>query len=354
MEYYTGLDVSQRQTAICVVDGGGKIVAEGKALTQPRSIHHWLVAKKIPLNLIVKVGLEAGAMSNWLHTELSKLGLPMLCLEAFQAHQFLKTCRNKTDRNDARGLAQLVRMGGEFIKPVTIRACVSQEVRTLLTMQQHLVHQKVSLENNIIGSLKPFGLVVPRGNVNAKTFRERVLMALIKADELGLRLRENMMPSLDLYTSLCEQLALLTRQVEVAAKEHPVCRRLMTAPGVGPIIALSFVTAIDNPHRFAGSEDIGAYFGLTPRQFQSGDTDYSTGISRLGNSMTRQHLVQAATVLLTRSSWSVLKVWGMKIARRRGFNIARIAVARKLAVILHSMWINGEDFRWASEAAGQA
>jgi transposase len=106
--------------------------------------------------------------------------------------------------------------------------------------------------------------------------------------------------------------------------------------------------------RFTGGEDIGAYFGLTPKQFQSGDTDYSTGISRLGNGMTRQHLVQAATVLLTRSSWSTLKVWGMKIAKKRGFNKVRIAVARKLAVILHRMWINGEDFRWTSEAAGEA
>ena len=354
MEYYVGLDVSQRQTAICVVDGVGGITAEGKALTQPGNIHNWLVAKKIPLDQIVKVGLEAGAMSNWLHTELSKLGLPMVCLEAFQAHRFLKTCRNKTDKNDARGLAQLVRMGGAFIRPVAIRAGISQEVRTLLTLRQQLVHQKVSLENNITGSLKPFGLVVRRGNTTAKTFRERVLSILVEADELGLRLREGMMPSLDLYASLCEQLAVLTRQVEAAAKGHPVCRRLMTAPGIGPIIALSFVTAVDNPYRFTRSEDIGAYFGLTPRQFQSGDTDYSTGISRLGNSMTRQHLVQAATVVLAGSkAWSTLRAWGMKIAKKRGFNKARIAVARKLAIILHRMWINDEDFRWTSEAAGQ-
>ncbi len=324
MEHYIGLDVSQRQTAICAVDRDGKITAEGKALTQPRSIYDWLLAKKIPLDQIVKVGLEAGAMSNWLHTELSKLGLPMVCLEAFQAHRFLKTCRNKTDKNDARGLAQLVRMGGAFIRPVTIRAGVSQEVRTLLTLRQQLVHQKVSLENNITGSLKPFGLVVPRGNISVKTFRERVLAALAKADERGLRLREWMMPSLDLYTSLCEQLAVLTRQVEVAAKGHPVCRRLMTAPGIGPIIALSFVTAVDNPYRFTRSEDIGAYFGLTPRQFQSGDTDYTSGISRLGNSMTRQHLVQAATVILTGSkAWSTLRAWGMKIAKKRGLSTCR-------------------------------
>jgi transposase len=179
-----------------------------------------------------------------------------------------------------------------------------------------------------------------------------VLATLDKAEALGLKLREGIMPSLDLYESLCQQLSLLTRQVEAVAKKHPICRRLMTAPGVGPIIALSFVTAVDDPWRFSKSADIGAYFGLTPKQYQSGETDQQHGISRLGNSMTRQHLVQAATVLLISSKkWSTLKAWGMKIAKKRGFSKARIAVARKLAIILHRMWITNEDFRWATKAA---
>jgi len=159
------------------------------------------------------------------------------------------------------------------------------------------------------------------------------------------------MPSLDLYENLCQQLSLLTRQVEGVAKANPVCRRLMTAPGVGPIIALSFVTAVDDPWRFAKSGDIGAYFGLTPKQYQSGETDRQVGISRLGNAMTRQHLVQAATVLLISTrTWSTLRAWGMKIAKKRGFSKARIAVARKLAIILHRMWIANEDFRWTANA----
>jgi transposase len=353
MDYYIGLDVSQRQTVICVVDAKGKIAVEGKALTLPSDIHGWLVAKDVQISSIVKIGIEAGAMSAWLHIELTKLGLPMICLEAFQAHRFLKTYRNKTDRNGARGLAQLVRMGGDFIRPVTVRARTSQEDRTLLTLRQQLVQQRVSLENNITGSLKPFGLLVPRGNVNIKTFRERVMAALVKADELGLKLSDGIMPSLDLYEDLCKHLAVLTRRVEAVSKDNPVCRRLMTAPGVGPIIALSFVTAVDNPLRFSNDEDIGAYFGLTPKQHQSGETDYQEGISRLGNSMTRVHLVQAATILLSSSKkWSTLRAWGMKVAKRRGFNRARIAVARKLAIILHRMWINEQDFRWSNKTAG--
>jgi transposase len=360
MEYYVGLDVSQRQTAICVVDEKGKIVAEGKALTLPSDIHNWLIAKTTDIASIVRVGLEAGTMSSWLYTELTKLGLSVICLEAFQAHQFLKSNRNKTDKNDARGLAQLVRTGGEFLRLVSIRAQTNQEDRMLLVLRQNMVRQKVSLENNITGSLKPFGLVVPRGNVNAKTFRLRVTEALDRADALGLKLREAILPSLDLYDSVCEQLAKMTVQIKNNARNNPVCRRLMTAPGVGPIVALSFVTAVDNPERFSKNEDIGAYFGLTPKQFQSGETDFQGDISRLGNSMTRSHLVQAATTLLaTSKKWSTLRAWGMKIAKRRGFNKARIAVARKLAIVLHRMWINEQDFRWSvvaeeKELAGMA
>ena len=177
----------------------------------------------------------------------------------------------------------------------------------------------------------------PGGEIAANQQAAALLVALVAASGRG-------------FEDLCKHLAILTRRVEAVSKDNPVCRRLMTAPGVGPIIALSFVTAVDNPLRFSNDEDIGAYFGLTPKQHQSGETDYQEGISRLGNSMTRVHLVQAATILLSSSrKWSTLKAWGMKVAKRRGFNKARIAVARKLAIILHRMWINEQDFRWSNK-----
>ena len=179
-------------------------------------------------------------------------------------------------------------------------------------------------------------------------------MALDKADERNIAIRSFIMPSLDLYESVCRQLDLLTKQVRTVANNNPICRRLMTAPGIGHIVALSYMTAVDQPLRFKTSEDIGAYFGLTPKLYQSGETDYEEGISRLGNKLTRQHLVQAATVVLASTKkWSALRAWGMKIAKKRGFNIARIAVARKLAIILHRMWINDQDFRWSAQAAEQ-
>ena len=351
MAYYIGMDVSQRQTSICVVDDDSKIIAEGKALTLPSDIYDWL-KNRIETQQIHMAGIEAGAMSNWLCMELSKLGLPIICLESFQAHQFLKTQRNKTDKNDARGLAQMVRMGGAFIKSVNIRSEGNQSTRMLLTVRQNLVRLKLSLENNITGSLKPFGLIVPRSNACAKKFRERVIIALHQAEERGIKIQASMMPSLNLYDILCGQLFLLNKQVEALAKSCPICRRLMTVPGVGSIIALSFVTSVDNPHRFKKSGDIGAYFGLTPRQYQSGEMDIRGGTSRRGDVMTRTHLVQAATVLLFKTKkWCALKAWGMKIAKRHGMVKARIAVARKLATILHKMWITQKDFCWSASVS---
>ena len=353
MEYYIGLDVSQRQTAICIINGKGERIKEGKALTVPSDIYAWII-KHVDAGDIVRVGHEAGAMSFWLQTELTKLGLPIVCMEAFQAAAMLETQRNKTDKNDARGLAQIVRMGGKFIRPVIVRSQNNQEARMLLTIRQHLVEQKVALENNITGSLKPFGLVTPRGHACAKKFRENVLATLVRADERGVMVREMVMPSLDLYEDLCKQLDLLTKRVESLAKANPVCQRLMTVPGVGPIVSLSFVTAVDNPKRFRHLCDVGAYFGLTPKQEQSGEINKMGSVSRRGDTMTRTHLVQAATVLLTScKKWCSLKAWGIKILKKHGLRNARVAVARKLAILLCSLWLQEKDFCWTTAAVNQ-
>lgn len=224
----------------------------------------------------------------------------------------------------------------------------------LLTMRQHLVEQKVALENNITGSLKPFGLITPRGNACAKKFRENVLATLVMGDKRGVMVREMVMPSLDLYEDLRKQLDLLTKRVTALAKASPICCRMMTVPGVGPIVSLSFVTAVDDPKRFRHLCDVGAYFGLTPKQEQSGETDKMGSVSRRGDTMTRSHLVQAATVLLVSTKkWCPLKAWGMKIARRHGFVKARTAVARKLAILLCSLWLKEKDFCWTKEAVNQ-
>jgi len=346
IDYYVGLDVSQKQTSICVIDGEGKVFVEGKSLTRPMDIFGWLKNRVDPDNTL-KVAMEAGNMSSFLHSGLCQHGLNVVVLETFQAHRFLATYRNKTDKNDARGLAQLLRMGGEdFLKVVTIRSQASQETRTLLAMRDHLMSHKISLENHIAGVLKPYGLIVARGGVCAETFYDRVLTALAEAESSGLRLKEFVLPSLKLYREACAKIKPMTKQIEDIAGSIEMVGRFMDIPGVGPITALSFYAAIDNPERFKRSTDVPAYFGLTPRQYQSGETNYVSGISKRGDPATRRALVNAATVLLYQTNhWCSLKAWGVRLAKRIGFSKARIAVARKLAIIMHKIWLNNDRFR---------
>ncbi|WP_376711394.1 IS110 family transposase [Pseudochrobactrum lubricantis] len=345
-DYYVGLDVSQKTTSICVIDPAGKKYCEGKSFTRPGDINGWLL-NRIEEGKILKIGLEAGTMSSWLYSGLVKLGHDVVCMETLQAHRFLKTYRNKTDKNDARGLAQLLRMGGEdFLKVVTIRSQAAQETRVLLAMRDHLVTQKISLENHISGVLKPFGVIVERGNVTADTFYKRTLEALSEAERNGVNVRAYVLPSLFLYKEAAGQIAPLTTKIETIANSIEMVRRFMEIPGVGPITALSFYAAVDSPHRFTKSTDVAAYFGLTPKQFQSGETDYMGKISKRGDPGTRRMLVIAATVLLTASQqWNSLKAWGVRLAKRIGLFKARIAVARKLAMIMHKIWLNNDRFR---------
>lgn len=322
-DYYVGLDVSQRTTSICVIDHQGKKHFEGKSNTQPEDIRGWLL-NRVEDGKTFRIGLEAGTMSSWLYTGLTRFGFEVVCMETLQAHRFLKTYRNKTDKNDARGLAQLLRMGGEdFLKVVQIRSQAAQETRVLLAMRDHLVTQKLSLENHISGVLKPFGIIIERGAVNGDTFYKRTLEALTQAERNGVNVRGYVLPSLHLYMEAVARIAPLTEKITEIAKSIEIVRRFMEIPGVGPVTALSFYAAIDNPQRFSKSSDVGAYFGLTPRQFQSGETDYMGSISRRGDPGTRRVLVIAATVLLSASQeWSTLKAWACawrnaSVSRRR-------------------------------------
>ena len=346
-DYFVGLDISQKSTSICVLDADGKKLHEGASLTRPQDIYGWLGNRLDCEPSDVKIGLEAGTLSAWLHRGLSERGLHLTMLETFQAHRFLATSRNKTDKNDAHGLAQLLRMGGEdFLRVVKVRSIGAQETRTLLSMRYHLVTQKVALENHIAGILKPYGVIVRRGHINQDTFRSRVIAALKETELHGLNLTKFVIPALDLYRSLCNKIKPMTERVEELARDIPMTKRFMEIPGVGPITALSFYCAIDQPERFKKSSDVAAYFGLTPRQYQSGDMNYTTGISKRGDPSVRRALVTAATVLLTSTTtWCSLKAWGVRLAKRIGMSKARVAVARKLAIIMHKMWVKNDRWR---------
>lgn len=347
-----GLDVSQRSTSVCVVDDQGFIVLEAEVKTDPVQIGRYLQKR---LEGPLKIGMETGSLASWLYHGLKKMGFDVSVLDAVHAHRTLSLKRHKTDRNDAHGLAEIVRLGPDWMKVVHVKARAAQELRVQLAARARLVKQRVDLENELCGLLKPFGFIVARGNVSADTFRSRVVDALCHAEDIGITLRSILMPLLEVHRELARHIADADKRLQSVAEAEPVCRRLMTVPGVGPVTALAFRSAIDDPERFRYASDVGVYLGLTPRRHQSGEMDYQGRISKRGDSVTRLHLVQAATVLLTSvNRWSSLKAWGTRLAARIGFNKAKVAVARKLATIMYRIWRDQSVFRWGSAPSSRA
>ncbi len=340
MAHYAGLDVSLEATAICIVDEAGRIMAEGKVPTCPDAIAAWL-GKHAPC--LARAGLETGPLAVWLWNELHDRGAPIICLDARHASAALKMRPNKTDRNDAAGLAQIVRTG--WYKQVRIKSRGSTLIRALLSAREVLVQIRVKLENEIRGLLRTFGVLFGK-RVGGFTRRADEIIAgeLHLSPELK-RVVEALMQA---RAAVLERIKALDRRVRAIAKADPTCRLFMTAPGVGPITALSVASAFDDAQRFRRSSSAGAYLGLTPRRYESGEVSRSGPISKQGDRMARKHLYEAATTLLTRSmAFSALKAWGVRLARSVGLKKARVAVARKLAVMLHAMWKTNTEFRWS-------
>jgi transposase len=253
----------------------------------------------------------------------------------------------KTDRNDARGIAHLMRLG--WFRPVHAKAVVAQEIRALLTARKQLLAKLCDIEASLRGLLRGFGLKV--GKIGRAGFAGRV-RELAAGQAMLERVVE---PMLRVREALATEFASLHRQVLAIVREDEVCRRLMTVPGVGPVVAITYVTAVDDPARFEKSKELGAHFGLVPRKYQSGEVDYSGRISKVGDAMVRTALYEAANVMLTRAvRLSSLKAWALRLAARAGMRKARVALARKLAVILHRMWVDGTSFRWSAPAVAAA
>jgi transposase len=341
MAHYVGLDVSVRHTSICIIDEIGKLVRETRVASDPAAIIPILTAPTIDCR---RVGLEAGPLSQWLFSGLGEAGLPVICVETRHMKAALAAQVNKTDRNDARGIAQMMRVG--LYRPVHVKTAASQEKRTLLTARKLLQGQNRAIENDLRGLLRSFGLKV--GPTSAGGFDARVRQLV---DGLP-RLTAIMRPLLEARAALRSQFAVLHRQLLDLVRHDPVCRRFMTVPGVGAVVAITFQATVDIPQRFMKSKAVGAHFGLTPRVFSSGETDYTGRISRCGDALMRSTLYEAAHTLLTHTKrWCSLKAWGIRVAQRRGLSKATVAVARKLAVILHRMWIDGTEFRWSADPA---
>lgn len=340
MTYFTGIDVSLRSVSICIVDERGQVCHEAKTAAQPAAIAQCLRSFDAEVKAI---GLEAGTLTQYLTYGLQAAGFEVVCMEARQVKNTLASMRNKTDRNDARGIAQILRTG--WYSRVHIKSMHSHRVRALLASRKAILKKCCDLENELRGLLRVFGVCLPP-RVAHGSFDGEVRQTFAEDEMLACALN----PLLDARTMLYKTYLKLDNAIKALVKADPVCKLLMSVPGVGPVTALSFKAGVDDPGRFKSSRTVAAHFGLTPRRFQSGESDNPGHISRAGDADVRSALYVAAHSLLTRNEqWSSLKAWGVRLAKTRGHRRAVIAVARKLAIILHRMWSDGTEFRWSAQ-----
>ena len=341
MDHFAGLDVSVKDTSICIVDDTGRITREVKVASEPGAL---LAVLMNASHRFKRIGLEAGPLSQWLFSALAEAGLPVICVETRHMRAVLKAQINKTDRNDARGIAQMMRVG--LYRPVHVKTLRSQKLRMLLTHRKLLQSKAIAVENDLRATLRNFGLKM--GMVGTARFEARIKELVENVADLVVLVE----PLLVVRRVVREQIGILHRRLLAIVRDDEVCRRLMTVPGVGPVVALTYRATVDVPARFRKSKSVGAVFGLTCSTDQSGERDRPGAISRCGDEMMRAMLYEAAQAMLLRSAkWSWLKAWAMQIARRRGMKRAIVALARRLAVIMHRIWADGTEFRWTREVA---
>ena len=336
MKTYAGLDVAQQETQVCVIAAGGKVLFEGRCPSEPEAIAA-LLRKHAPK--LARAVLETGSISGWLTNRLRELGVPAECICARLAHGVLKGLPNKSDRSDAYMLAQLAQLG--LAKEIHVRSIPAHERKALVTIRQRLVNTRQAYTNAIRGHLKPFGIRL--GKVKAGDFDRRV-RELAEPWPLLLEALDSL---LTVRLRVIDEIELLDRRLLALTENDVACRRLMSIPGVGAIAAQTFTAVIDDPTRFARSADVGAYLGLTPRRWQSGETDYNGRITHCGDSLVRHLLYECANVIITiLKKPCALRTWALQLQERVGAKKARTALARKLAVLMHKLWIKGENFDW--------
>lgn len=341
MPHFVGLDVSMKETAICVVDETGKRLWEGSVPSSAAAIAAAIHSKAPDF---ARAGMETGPQAVWLWHSLHDLGIKVDCIHARRAAAALKLQANKTDRNDAFGLARLVHSG--WYEPVAIKSFDRYRMRAILTARERIVRMCTTMINQIRGLAKTFGLSLSAGK--GQVFEQSVRRAL-PSDAV---LRELFERLLSVLSGLKDQRRAFDRQLARFAREDAICRLLAGTPGVGSLTAVAFVTAVDDPARFRSAWDVGAYLGLTPKRYQSGEVDIGGRISKCGDRLTRKLLFEAATVILYRAAPTLaLKQWGLRLSARSGSWKARVAMARKLAVILLAMWKTNVAFENRSLAA---
>lgn len=345
MNHYAGIDVSLECSSVCVVDASGKIVREAKVASEPAALIAWFGSLGLALE---RIGLEAGPLSQWLYAALKEAGFSVELLETRHVRDAFKAMPVKSDRNDARGIAQLMRLG--WFRPVHCKSMAAQEVRAVLTARKLVQSKLQDVENSLRGILRGFGLKV--GKTTARSFAGRIQELVAGQPNLE-AIGEAL---LSVRAVLLREFKAFEKRVRLMARQDARTRLLMTTPSVGSIVALTYSSAIDDPARFKSSKQAGPHFGLTPKKYQSGQIDWSGRISKFGDAAVREALYQAAHVMLTKpiKGCTELKSWAMRIAKRAGMAKAKVALARKLAVIMHRMLADNAPFNPVAKAAMSA
>ena len=343
MNVFIGLDVSLASTAICAVTELGAITVVKSAASEPEALVQTL--QEIDAKILC-VGLEAGPLSQWLYKNLTEAGFETVLMETRQVKSVLKHIPIKTDQRDAEGLARLLQTG--WYRPVHCKTVSSQEMRAILTARKSLQQAMVNIEMSLRGVLRNFGLKV--GKVSKGEYEARIRG--LATGNTALELTTSKL--LSARTSLKEEFADLDRRLLATAKYDPTCQVLMTMPGVGPVVALTVKTAIDDPERFKHSKDVGPWAGLIPKRQQSGEMDIVGRITKTGDASLRAALYQAATVMLNHAKPNWLTAWALRVAARRGKKRATVALARRICVVLHNMWKHQTAFEVTRDGAMSA
>jgi transposase len=330
--YFVGLDASKKSTSVCVMDSKGSIVKEGAVETDPAAIVAFLRGERRRYG---RIGLESTGFAPWLYEGLATEGLPIICIEARHAHGVLKARLNKTDRNDAHGIADLMRVG--IYKAVHVKTREGQETKLLLAARALLLRKQRDVDNLVHAVLLQYGLKTAAGAPRTFSRRAAALVAAAQNPFLSLVVTE----LLGARDALAGNVEVMDGHIAKLVRDDPVCQRFLTVPGVGPLTALAFRAAIDVPQRFAKSRSVGVHLGLTPRAYRSGTIRRQGGISKCGDVSARNALFLAASVLQRRNTRpSELQTWGQNLRTRKPARLANIAVARKLAILLHGIWLN--------------
>jgi len=336
MKYYSGLDVSLKETFISIVDEKGKIVKEEVVASESSAIAKFLFSQSKEYE---SIGIESGQLSISMCKGLRNFGLPVICVDARHMAAALSARINKNDKNDARGIAQMMRAG--LFKEVLVKSDEACQIKIALGSRRQLTCSKYQIIGTIRGLLKIHGIKFGQGS-RVESFSLKVQKAISSLDKISRNSIEELISSLE---AIEESIGKLNKILSEQGKKDEDCKLLTTVPGVGIIVAMTYKAAIDNPYRFETSYAVGAYIGLSPRQYASGEINRHGSISKMGPSECRAMLYEAAQSLLTRCKRTFkLKSWGLKLAKKKGIKKAIVAVARKLAVIMHRMLVNKTEF----------